>query len=164
MDGYFEKVAKNAQVRADLRNRVHVPSAQTSHPSYQYKSLAREGEFRLIKFINFSSDKPVIELNHVHVDEILTYRSLSYTWGNESYTSQYKNPETDKWEQQSPKDAILIRTIDPVSQKRELGSLSVTKNCAEALWRLYADNPHVPVWIDAIWYVFGIFNTVTQLK
>lgn len=145
MDGYLYKVAQNAQIRADLKKRVRVLSTQTSHPPYRYDALKREGEIRLIKFLDFSSDKPIIELNHAHVDQVLHYRALSYTWGNDAYTVENYLGTSNL------KDVVLIRRIDPHSQETELGSLPVTKNCAEALWRLYADNPHVPVWIDAIW-------------
>jgi hypothetical protein len=54
MDGYFHKVAQNAQIRADLGRQVEVVPVQTSHAPYCYKQLENQGEIRLIKFDNFS--------------------------------------------------------------------------------------------------------------
>jgi hypothetical protein len=151
MDGYFHAVARNAQTRADLRSGMKAVSVQTSHSPYCYKRLEHEDEIRLIKFVNFSSNKPVIELDHVRIDQILHYRALSYTWGIDLYTSRNYNWETNKTETHTAKDIVLIRETDPATKSRELRYLAVTKNCSEAVWRLYADDPQVPVWIDAIW-------------
>jgi hypothetical protein len=151
MDGYFHAVARNAQTRANLRSGAKAVSVQTSHPPYCYKRLEHEDEIRLIKFIDFSSDKPIIELDHVHIDQNPHCRALSYTWGINLYTSRNWNEETKKQETHTAKDIILIRETDPATKRREFRHLAVTKNCSEAVWRLYADNPDDQVWIDAIW-------------
>lgn len=151
MDGYFHAVDRNAQTRVDLRSGMKAVSVQTSHSPYCYKRLEHEDEIRLIKFVNFSSDQPIIELDHVRIDPIIHYRALSYTWGTGLYTSRNYNPETTETEIHIAKDIVLIRETDPATKSRELRYLSVTKNCSEAVWRLYADDPDVLVWIDAIW-------------
>jgi hypothetical protein len=153
MHGYYNAVARNAQTRADLGRGKKPVSAQITHSPYCYKRLEHENEIRLIKFVDFSSDEPIIELDHVRLDQILHYRALSYTWGIDLYASQDWNKETEKWETHTAKDIILIGQNDPATRSREFRHLAVTKSCSEAVWRLYADDPDVPVWIDAIWYV-----------
>lgn len=116
-------------IRAD-ETRLPILGSSIPTPTGPYVHdpiLKQSNQIRLLRFV----DHETILIFHTTLENAPGYRALSYTWGSEHLRQ-------------------IIQVLVDIDGELQPRPLLVTKNCKDALKRLYDDDWFTPVWVDAI--------------